>query len=159
MRFGLTCALSVIAASGLLLGADAPEPSKYTGPGSCSSPSCHGGVQAREITSVLQNEYSTWVVRDKHAHAFINLTNPVGTRIAKIMGLGKPDTAPRCLACHALDVPVEMRIEIRDAVNAIERNLRALGHRFQLLARQIPVLTLDRSEIVENQPPSSRNIA
>ena len=72
--------------AGCLLAADANEASKYTGPGSCSSPSCHGGVQARE-TSVLQNEYSTWVVRDKHAHAFVNLTNPVGTRIAKIMGL------------------------------------------------------------------------
>jgi hypothetical protein len=119
MRFGLTCALSVAVASGFLLGADAPEPSKYTGPGSCSSPSCHGGVQAREITSVLQNEYSTWVVRDKHAHAFINLTNPVGTRIAKIMGLGKPDTAPRCLACHALDVPVEMRARTFDLTDGV----------------------------------------
>jgi len=119
MRLGLTYALSLAAVSGFLLGADAPEPSKYTGPGSCSSPSCHGGVQAREITSVLQNEYSTWVVRDKHAHAFINLTNPVGTRIAKIMGLGKPDTAPRCLACHALDVPVEMRARTFDLSDGV----------------------------------------
>ena len=73
-----------------LRAAESAEPSKYTGPGSCSSPSCHGGVQARDQTTVLQNEYSTWVVRDKHAHAFVNLTNPVGTRIAKIMGLPQP---------------------------------------------------------------------
>ncbi|HLK21964.1 MAG TPA: multiheme c-type cytochrome [Bryobacteraceae bacterium] len=119
MRFGLTYAVSFASACGLMFAAEAPEPSKYTGPGSCSSPSCHGGVQAREITSVLQNEYSTWVVRDKHAHAFINLTNPVGTRIAKIMGLGKPDTAPRCLACHALDVPVDMRARTFDLTDGV----------------------------------------
>ena len=95
------------------------QPSKYTGPGSCSSPSCHGGVQERSITTVLQNEYSTWVVRDKHAHAFINLTNPVGTRIAKIMGLDKPDTAPRCLACHALDVPVDQRARTFDLTDGV----------------------------------------
>ncbi len=102
-----------------MAGADAPEPSKYTGPGSCSSPSCHGGVQARDVTSVLQNEYSTWVVRDKHAHAFSNLTNPVGTRMAKIMGLPKPDTAARCLACHALDVPVDMRARTFDLTDGV----------------------------------------
>ncbi len=100
-------------------GADAPEPSKYTGPGSCSSPACHGGVQERNETTVLQNEYSTWVVRDKHAHAFVNLTNPVGTRMAKIMGLQKPDTADRCLACHALNVPVEQRARTFDLTDGV----------------------------------------
>ncbi len=102
-----------------LLRADAAEPSKYTGPGSCSSPSCHGGVQERSETSVLQNEYSTWVVRDKHARAFVNLTNPIGTRMAKIMGLPKPDTAPRCLACHALDVPVDERARTFDLTDGV----------------------------------------
>ena len=102
-----------------LFAADANDPSKYTGPGSCSSPSCHGGVQPRSETSVLQNEYSTWVVRDKHAHAFINLTNPIGTRIAKIMGLGQPDTAPRCLACHSLDVPVDQRARTFDLTDGV----------------------------------------
>jgi hypothetical protein len=76
-------------------------------------------VQARDQTTVLQNEYSTWVVRDKHAHAFINLTNPVGVRIAKIMGLPSPDTAPRCLACHALDVPVDQRAQTFDLTDGV----------------------------------------
>ncbi len=105
--------------AGCLFAADVNAPSKYTGPGSCSSPSCHGGVQERGETSVLQNEYSTWVVRDKHAHAFVNLTNRVGTRIAKIMGLGSPDTAPRCLACHALDVPVDQRARTFDLTDGV----------------------------------------
>ena len=110
MKNGLCFAIALgplVLAGVNLRAADSAGPSKYTGPGSCSSPSCHGGVQARDQTSVLQNEYSTWVVRDKHAHAFVNLTNPVGVRIAKIMGLPSPDTAPRCLACHALDVPAD----------------------------------------------------
>ena len=103
----------------VLRAAETPEPSKYNGPGSCSSPSCHGGVQARDQTTVLQNEYSTWVVRDKHAHAFVNLTNPVGVRIAKIMGLPSPDTAPRCLACHALDVPADERARTFDLTDGV----------------------------------------
>ncbi len=119
MKIGFTYVLSFVVANALALGADAPEASKYTGPGSCSSPSCHGGVQAREETTVLQNEYSTWVVRDKHAHAFLNLTNPVGTRMAKIMGLPKPDTAPRCLSCHALDVPLDMRARTFDLTDGV----------------------------------------
>jgi hypothetical protein len=115
MRYGLFLGL----VAGGLFAADLNEPSKYTGPGSCSSPSCHGGVQARDETSVQQNEYSTWVVRDKHAHAFINLTNPIGTRIAKIMGLGKPDAAARCLACHALDVPLDQRARTFDLTDGV----------------------------------------
>lgn len=99
--------------------ADTPEPSKYTGPGSCSSPACHGGVQARDETTVMQNEYSTWVVRDKHAHAFTVLSNPVATRMAKIMGLPKADTAPRCLACHALDIPAEQRARTFDLTDGV----------------------------------------
>ena len=105
--------------AGCLLAADANGPSKYTGPGSCSSPSCHGSVQERTETSVLQNEYSTWVVRDKHAHAFVNLTNPVGTRIAKIMGLGRPDTAARCLDCHSLNVPDDQRARTFDLTDGV----------------------------------------
>ncbi len=113
IALGLFCAVTYLSA------ADSTEPSKYTGPGSCSSPACHGGVQPRDQTTVLQNEYSTWVVRDKHAHAYENLTNPVGTRIAKIMGLPSPETAPRCLACHALDVPAEQRARTFDLSDGV----------------------------------------
>ncbi len=111
--------LGALLADVCLAGAEGTESSKYTGPGSCSSPSCHGAVQARDQTTVLQNEYSTWVVRDKHAHAFGNLTNPVGMRIAKIMGLPSPDTAPRCLACHALNVPADQRARTFDLTDGV----------------------------------------
>jgi len=102
-----------------LLGAVAAGPSKYTSPGSCSSPSCHGGVQQRSETTVLQNEDSAWVVRDKHARVFANLTNPVGMRMTKIMGLPKPDTAARCLAWHKLDVPVDQRARTFDLTDGV----------------------------------------
>jgi Cytochrome c554 and c-prime len=111
--------LSALLMGGRTSAAETGEPSKYTGPGSCSSPACHGGVQPRDQTTVLQNEYATWVVRDKHAHAFVNLTNPVGMRIAKIMGLPSPDTAPRCLACHALDVPADQRARTFDLTDGV----------------------------------------
>src|SRR5271170_434141 len=78
-------------------------PSKYNGPGSCSSTSCHGGVQPRAQTTVLQNEYSTWTVQDKHARAFSALTGDIGKRMGRILHL-ETETSARCVTCHALDI-------------------------------------------------------
>jgi hypothetical protein len=90
--------------------ADPPaETSKYTGPGSCSSTSCHGSVKPRTDSRIFQNEYSIWVVKDKHAKAYEALTGPVGERMGRILGLGKSEQAMKCLACHALDVPADTR--------------------------------------------------
>ena len=111
-------AVWLMVGSALLL-AQNVEPPKYTGPGSCASPSCHGGVQVRTTTSVQQNEYSTWVVKDKHAHAFAVLSNPVATRMAKILGIDKADTAPKCLACHALSVPEADRARTFDSTDGV----------------------------------------
>src|SRR5579859_354789 len=83
--------------------------SKYVGPGSCSATACHGSVQPRSVTGVLQNEYSTWVVRDTHFKAFRNLDNPVSQRIGRLLGIGNPTTSPKCLACHSLVVPAEVK--------------------------------------------------
>src|SRR6202022_4580328 len=83
---------------------------KYIGPGSCSSTSCHGSVKPRAETRVLQNEYSTWVVKDKHSKAYGALTGAIGQRMARILKLATPaEQAPRCLACHALYVPENQR--------------------------------------------------
>lgn len=76
---------------------------QYTGPGSCSSSSCHGGVQPRTETTVLQNEYTTWVVQDKHTKAFAALTGDVGRRMGRILKLDT-EKSSRCLTCHALDL-------------------------------------------------------
>jgi hypothetical protein len=86
-----------------------PPDAKYTGPGSCSSPSCHGGVQPRQQSSVLQNEYSTWVLKDKHTKAFAALTTPIGKRMGQILGLAHPEAEQKCLVCHSLNVAADMR--------------------------------------------------
>jgi len=108
--------LLILFATFAALGAEAP---KFTGPGSCAAPSCHGGVQARNATNVLQNEYSIWVVKDRHANAFTVLSNPVATRMAKILGLSSASAAHKCLACHSLDVPEEARAKTFDATDGV----------------------------------------
>ncbi len=82
---------------------------KYVGPGSCSATACHGGIRPMANSRILQNEYSTWVLQDKHAQAYRALETPVAQRMAKIMGLESATGAARCLACHALSVPPEKR--------------------------------------------------
>jgi hypothetical protein len=82
---------------------------KYTGPGSCASTACHGAITPENINEVLQNEYSIWIVQDKHARAYNALTGAIGERMAGILGVGKAEAAPKCLACHALNPPAELR--------------------------------------------------
>jgi hypothetical protein len=80
---------------------DAP---KYIGPGSCAATSCHGNVKPVAGSRILQNEYSTWIIKDKHSKAYQALTGEIGERMARILKLGmKAEEAPKCLACHALN--------------------------------------------------------
>ena len=86
------------------------EPAKYIGPGSCAATSCHGSVKAIAGSRILQDEYSTWIIQDKHSRAYQALTGDVGERMARIPKLGaKAEEAPKCLACHALNPPPEQR--------------------------------------------------
>ena len=82
---------------------------RYTGPGSCASTTCHGSVTPRTDNRVLQDEYSIWIVKDKHSKAYASLQGDIGERMAAILGVGKAESAPKCLACHALDVPASQR--------------------------------------------------
>src|SRR3974390_1422144 len=83
---------------------DTPEPIKYIGPGSCAATSCHGSVKPVPGSRVLQNEYSTWILQDKHSKAYQALTGDVGERMAGILKLGtKAEQSPKGLACHALN--------------------------------------------------------
>ncbi len=95
------------------------EPVRFTGPGSCSSSSCHGSVRPRTDTRIWQNEYSTWVVKDKHSRAFAALSNPVAVRMARILSLPRANTARKCLACHALDVPANERARTFDLEDGV----------------------------------------
>ena len=119
-RWTLRCVVvlvvaSVLAATNAARPARPPaETSKYTGPGSCSSTSCHGSIKPRADGRIFQNEYSIWAVKDKHAKAYGALTGTAGERIGRILGLGKSEQAAKCLACHALDVPAEARARTFD---------------------------------------------
>jgi len=97
------------------------EPSKYIGPGSCASTSCHGSVKPIAGSRILQNEYSTWIIQDKHSRAYQALTGDLGERMARILKLGtKAEEASKCLACHALSPPPEQRgraFEISEGVS------------------------------------------
>jgi hypothetical protein len=106
MRTGL-----LLLVSSVLAFAQPLEPNKFNGPGSCASPACHGAVEVRSETPVQQNEYSIWVVKDKHARAFSVLSNDVAKRISRLMDLKQPDMEPRCLGCHALNAKDTERAE------------------------------------------------
>ncbi len=79
------------------------DPVKYIGPGSCAATSCHGSVKPVAESRILQNEYSTWIVENKHSRACQVLTGEVAQRMGRILKWGaKVEDSPKCLACHAL---------------------------------------------------------
>src|SRR5260370_42492743 len=72
------------------------ESSKYIGPGSCASTSCHGSVKPVEGSRILQNEDSTWIIQDKHSRAHKALTAHSSERMARVLELvSKPAEPPK----------------------------------------------------------------
>lgn len=86
-------------------GAQGITPPSFVGPGSCAAAACHGAIRPVAGSRILQTEYSTWIAQDRHAKATDVLSNPVSIRMGRMLGVASPGTAPRCLACHGLDVP------------------------------------------------------
>jgi hypothetical protein len=82
----------------------APAAGSFTGPGSCAAAACHGSVRPIAGSRILQTEYTTWIAQDRHARATEVLSNPVSVRMAQLLGIGAAHSAPKCLACHSLDV-------------------------------------------------------
>jgi hypothetical protein len=94
------------------------EAGKYSGPGSCASSNCHGGVQPKGLVRIAQNEYSIWAAQDKHSHAYTVLSNPTSIRMGKILGLEQaPNKSDKCLACHALNVRSEQRAQTFQSID------------------------------------------
>ena len=95
-------------------------PGKYVGVASCVSSGCHGSTQPLNSTTVLQNEYYTWLNNDRHAQAYNVLFNERSARIAKNMRIrGRAYEAKVCLDCHTTNVPaslVEGNIDPEDGV-------------------------------------------
>jgi hypothetical protein len=124
-KASITCTLTLVVCATLSI-FPAPlsaqnEPSKYIGPGSCAATSCHGSIKPIAGSRILQNEYSTWIIKDKHSRAYQALTGDIGERMARILKLGaKAEEAPKCLACHALNPAPEQRgraFEISEGVS------------------------------------------
>jgi hypothetical protein len=89
--------------------------SLYEGPGSCAATSCHGSVKPVAGSRIYQDEYSTWIIKDKHARAYQVLTEKLGVRIGKILKLKEESKdAPKCLVCHALYTAPEQRARAFD---------------------------------------------
>lgn len=87
-----------------------PGPPAYTGAGSCASGPCHGSETPRTTFRVQQNEYVTWVLKDKHSKAYSALLGEAAKLMARNLRLAEPpEKAARCLDCHALNVPPERR--------------------------------------------------
>lgn len=114
-------ALLIFSSAAASVSNDSSEPVKYIGPGSCAATSCHGSVKPVVGSRILQNEYSTWILQDKHSRAYQALTGEIGERMARILKLAaKAEDSPKCLACHALYTTPEQRgrpFEISEGVS------------------------------------------
>jgi hypothetical protein len=110
--------------------AQTPDPSssggqrlKYVGVGSCAANNCHGSVTPGSIPGIQikQNEHYTWLKKDKHAKAYDVLLQGRSVKIAQHLRLtGAPEKSPKCLSCHALNIPAEQRgpyYQVEDGVS------------------------------------------
>lgn len=130
MRKASARAFLILAIFGILLGSafsnrfaiqGAPQQQRpagpvgqYVGPGGCAASSCHGSIRPKTETDVNQDEYSIWILKDRHATAYNVLSNPVSMRIGRILKIAHPNQEPRCLACHSLNPPVQLRAQSFD---------------------------------------------
>jgi Cytochrome c554 and c-prime len=125
-----------------------PVDAKYLGPGSCAASACHGGIQPRDTTKVLQNEYSTWIVQDRHSRAYNVLLQPTAQRMGQILNIGAPEKSQKCLVCHALSVPaaqIGRQFDISEGVsceNCHGPSSKWLGPHVQANARHADMVRL-----------------
>lgn len=100
-----------------------PHQSKHQSVGTvnCASSTCHGSIEERSATPVLQNEYTTWLRQDPHTRAYWVLLNEQSQRIAKNLGLKRPaHESKECLDCHSHNPPANQRgarFDVTDGVS------------------------------------------
>lgn len=100
-----------------------PHQSRFQSVGTvnCASSTCHGSIDERSATPVLQNEYSTWLRQDPHTQAYSVLKNEESRRIARNLGLPQAAHESKvCLDCHSHNAPQQLRgarFDIADGVN------------------------------------------
>lgn len=115
MRFDaktILIALGILTAGGAAGDSRAQSLPQYADPlhlGVTSCATCHGAVEPFRNSTVLQNEYVTWLQKDRHAKAYKVLLDERSVRIARNLGLPNAHTAEICLNCHADNPAQEKR--------------------------------------------------
>lgn len=97
------CAAAAMAGDG--------ENDKHLGVASCAGSTCHGSTRPFADSRIRQDEYFVWQRKDAHARAYDTLRSSRSQAIARKLGIGDAATAPRCLVCHADNVPAAQRGE------------------------------------------------
>ncbi len=78
----------------------------------CAGSTCHGAITPWENSTILHNEYTTWLRLDKHAKAYNVLLNATSQRIVKNLGLKQPAHQTKlCLDCHTHNPSQDLRGE------------------------------------------------
>lgn len=84
---------------------------KHLGVASCAGSTCHGSTRPFVDSRIHQDEYFVWQRKDAHARAYDTLLSSRSQAIAHKLGLSDAVSAPRCLVCHADNVPEAQRGE------------------------------------------------
>lgn len=93
-----------------MAGADG-DGDRHLGVASCAGSTCHGSTRPFADSRIRQDEYFVWQRKDAHARAYDSLRSGRSQAIARKLGIGDAATAPRCLVCHADNVPAAQRGE------------------------------------------------
>ena len=84
----------------------------YIGVESCGASTCHGSATPRTAlrSGIRQTEYTQWLTTDKHAKAYEVLLKDRSKEMARNLKMTEPPSkSDRCLVCHALEAPKELR--------------------------------------------------
>ncbi|HEV2296337.1 MAG TPA: multiheme c-type cytochrome [Tepidisphaeraceae bacterium] len=82
---------------------------KFQSANTCSAAKCHGAPEPAEGSGRPENEFLVWSEQDKHASAYETLKNELSTEIGKKLKIDNVVASDRCLNCHAVNVPENLR--------------------------------------------------
>ena len=105
----LVTALSFLLSASVVTADDAGD--KHLGVATCAGSTCHGSTRPFADSRIRQDEYFIWQRKDAHARAYDTLRSERSQSIARKLGVADAATAPRCLVCHADNVPEAQRGE------------------------------------------------
>ncbi|MBI1851329.1 MAG: hypothetical protein HYR85_13395 [Planctomycetes bacterium] len=110
----VACAAALVSPCALAQTAPSGQP-RFMGAGSCSGTACHAFTERKSTTKIQQNEWYTWLHDDPHPGSYMKLKGPGlqqmrANQIGANLGItGDAADSPRCLVCHAIDVPESRR--------------------------------------------------